>query len=69
MQAESAARCTPQACRRPRSHQRSARVRAPTAVCPPPRCRRALIGEMDEDLDGQIDFDSVRAPPLKPLHH
>jgi hypothetical protein len=30
---------------------------------------RALIGELDEDLDSQIDLNNVRAAPLKPIAH
>lgn len=30
---------------------------------------RALIGELDEDLDSQIDLNTVRAAPLKPVLH
>mmetsp|Transcript_16531 Transcript_16531/g.19815 ORF Transcript_16531/g.19815 Transcript_16531/m.19815 type:complete len:98 (-) Transcript_16531:49-342(-) len=29
----------------------------------------AIIGEMDEELDSQIDLSAVRAPPLKPISH
>lgn len=28
----------------------------------------AVLGELDEELDSQIDFDKVRAAPLKPIH-
>eukprot|EP00877_Chromochloris_zofingiensis_P006892 jgi/Chrzof1/2456/Cz11g16130.t1 len=29
----------------------------------------AVVGEIDEDVDAEIDLDSVRAPPLKPIAH
>ncbi|VDD79693.1 unnamed protein product [Mesocestoides corti] len=29
----------------------------------------AVIGEVDEDLDGRIDFDNLRAEPLNPVVH
>ena len=28
----------------------------------------AIIGEVDEDLDASIDFSSLQAAPLKPIH-
>lgn len=31
--------------------------------------RRAVIGEVDEELDAQLDFDSLRAEPLQPVTH
>ncbi len=31
--------------------------------------RRAVIGEVDEDLDGRIDFENLRAEPLNPVVH
>jgi hypothetical protein len=30
---------------------------------------RAVIGELDEDLDSQIDLTQIKAPPLKPVTH
>lgn len=29
----------------------------------------AVIGEVDDDLDSQLDYDSMRAAPLKPVSH
>lgn len=29
----------------------------------------AVIGEVDEDADAQLDLQSIRAPPLKPIAH
>ncbi|KFM29338.1 N-alpha-acetyltransferase 38, NatC auxiliary subunit [Auxenochlorella protothecoides] len=29
----------------------------------------AVIGEVDEELDAQLDFDSLRAEPLQPVTH
>lgn len=29
----------------------------------------AVIGEIDEELDAQLDLDAVRAPPLKAVTH
>jgi len=29
----------------------------------------AIIGELDEEEDASIDFDHVRAPPLKQVMH
>lgn len=29
----------------------------------------AIIGELDEEEDASIDFDRVRAPPLKQVMH
>jgi len=29
----------------------------------------AVIGEQDEDVDAALDFDTIRAPPLKPIGH
>ena len=29
----------------------------------------ALIGEMDEDRDAQLDLTQIKAPPLKPVVH
>ena len=36
---------------------------------PTPDLRSAVIGEIDEELDAQLDLDAVRAPPLKPVTH
>ena len=30
---------------------------------------RAIIGEVDEDHDSQVDLSQIRAPPLKPVTH
>jgi hypothetical protein len=30
---------------------------------------RAIIGEMDEDHDAQVDLSQIRAPPLKAVTH
>lgn len=30
---------------------------------------RALIGELDEGVDANMDLTAVRAPPMKPLTH
>lgn len=29
----------------------------------------AIIGELDEELDADVDFESIRAPPLKEVAH
>ena len=29
----------------------------------------AVIGELDEELDKQLDLSSIRAPPLKSIMH
>lgn len=29
----------------------------------------AIVGEVDEDKDLALDFNSIRAPPLKPISH
>ena len=29
----------------------------------------AVVGELDEELDASLDFDQVRAHPLKSLQH
>jgi len=29
----------------------------------------AVVGELDEEMDSNIDFDAVRAQPLKSIHH
>eukprot|EP00250_Pteridium_aquilinum_P024668 c29420_g1_i1 orf=495-788(-) len=29
----------------------------------------AVVGELDEELDANLDLDSVRAHPLKPVQH
>ena len=28
---------------------------------------RAVVGEVDEDLDAKIQFESLKAAPLKPI--
>jgi hypothetical protein len=30
---------------------------------------RAIIGEVDEEVDADIDFDKIRAPPMKEVTH
>ncbi len=30
---------------------------------------RAVIGELDDDLEGQIDLHNTRAEPLNPIVH
>lgn len=30
---------------------------------------RAIIGELDEEADADIDFDKIRAPPMKEVTH
>ncbi|EFJ48249.1 hypothetical protein VOLCADRAFT_90948 [Volvox carteri f. nagariensis] len=29
----------------------------------------AVVGEVDEEADSQLDLSAVRAPPLAPIHH
>eukprot|EP00854_Cymbomonas_tetramitiformis_P003226 gene3226-4070_t len=29
----------------------------------------AVIGELDDELDSQLDLEAMRAPPLKPITH
>jgi len=29
----------------------------------------AIVGELDEDLDADLDFDKIHAQPLKPVTH
>ncbi|KAI8477236.1 MAG: hypothetical protein J3K34DRAFT_398766 [Monoraphidium minutum] len=29
----------------------------------------AVVGEVDEDVDSQLDLEATRAPPLKPIMH
>lgn len=31
--------------------------------------RRAIIGELDEELDAELDLANTRAPPLKAIVH
>lgn len=31
--------------------------------------RRAVIGELDEDLDSNLDLSQIMAPPLKAIAH
>jgi hypothetical protein len=41
-------------------------------TCPFPRANfvfSAIIGEMDEELDGQLDLTAIRAEPLEPVVH
>ena len=33
------------------------------------KSRRAVVGELDEDLDAQIDMSALRAAPLQPVAH
>lgn len=28
---------------------------------------RAVVGELDEDLDKRLDFEKMKAPPLAPI--
>lgn len=44
-----------------------ARVTSKTAL--PCFCCSAVIGELDEEKDAQVDLTQVRAPPLKPVRH
>ena len=30
---------------------------------------RAVIGEVDDETDGRVDFENVRAEPLNPVTH
>lgn len=30
---------------------------------------RALIGEIEEDLDGEIEYETLKAAPLLPVSH
>jgi len=30
---------------------------------------RAVVGEVDDEIDSQIDFNELRAVPLKPVAH
>lgn len=30
---------------------------------------RAVVGELDDDLDSNLDLTSLRAQPLKPIVH
>jgi U6 snRNA-associated Sm-like protein LSm8 len=30
---------------------------------------RAIVGELDEDIDSRMDLSEIRAAPLKPLTH
>ncbi len=32
-------------------------------------CCRAVVGEVDDELDSQIDLSQISAAPLKPLAH
>jgi hypothetical protein len=34
----------------------------------PPR-RSAMVGEVDEEVDAELDLDSMIAEPLKPVVH
>lgn len=41
---------------------------------PPPRpppaiTRSAVVGEVDEEVDGATDLSAVHAAPLKPIYH
>mmetsp|Transcript_16671 Transcript_16671/g.22982 ORF Transcript_16671/g.22982 Transcript_16671/m.22982 type:complete len:100 (-) Transcript_16671:298-597(-) len=29
----------------------------------------AVVGELEDESDSQIDFNAIRAPPLKPITH
>uniref|UniRef100_A0A7R9VU33 U6 snRNA-associated Sm-like protein LSm8 n=1 Tax=Chlamydomonas euryale TaxID=1486919 RepID=A0A7R9VU33_9CHLO len=29
----------------------------------------AVVGEIDDEVDSKIDFNALRAPPLKPIRH
>uniref|UniRef100_A0A7R9TR73 U6 snRNA-associated Sm-like protein LSm8 n=1 Tax=Prasinoderma coloniale TaxID=156133 RepID=A0A7R9TR73_9VIRI len=29
----------------------------------------AIVGELDEDLDAQLELDKIKAAPLKPVQH
>ena len=31
--------------------------------------RSAVVGELDEDLDANLDLAAIMAPPLKPVCH
>jgi hypothetical protein len=31
--------------------------------------RSAVVGELDEDLDANLDLDTTTAAPLKPIRH
>ena len=31
--------------------------------------RSAVVGELDEDLDQQLNLSQIRAAPLKPVQH
>ena len=39
------------------------------ASCFLPSVCRAVIGELDEDLDSEIVLDDIRADPLNPVVH
>lgn len=43
-------------------------VALPHAHSPLPGCS-AVVGELDDDLDANVDYDSLRAAPLKPVAH
>ena len=32
-------------------------------------CCKAIVDEIDEDLDSRFDFTQMRAPPLKPISY
>ena len=34
-----------------------------------PRLLRAVVGELDEEKDASIDWDSVKGTPLPPVTH
>ena len=52
-----------------RTKRREPRV-SPRALTLRPRPhRRAVIGELDEELDAELDLANMRAPPLKAIVH
>ena len=60
----------------PRARAPVNRHRAPrrrlTGLLPPRvrgRPRSAVVGQVDEEIDAEIDLDSVRAEPLEPIVH
>ena len=54
----------------PRSTEPSLRVRHPHLPYLPARaCTSAVVGEVDEAEDGDMDWTAVVAEPLKPVVH
>jgi hypothetical protein len=59
--------CAPCACTPRKAHAAHTPSRAETLplFCSPSQTRSAVVGELDEDLDANLDLSAITAAPLK----